>query len=131
MSRIESGSLKVNRKPEDIEDVIGSSILQVRRKYGNRAIRTIIPQGLPLVDLDFVLISQACANILDNAIKYSPPGAEVEVGVRTFGSELVVSGQPQAGAGDLARTIRAENRDGGGTVITISLPLRPEVEGLP
>lgn len=167
MSRIESGSLKVNRKPEDIEDVIGSSILQVRRKYGNRAIRTVIPQGLPLVDLDFVLISQACANILDNAIKYSPPEAEVEVGVRTFGSELVVSVLDR-GAGipeiDLGRVfdkfyrvqrpgrvpgtglglaiskgfveahggkVRAENRDGGGTVITISLPLRPEVEGLP
>ncbi|MGE5580043.1 MAG: ATP-binding protein [Bacillota bacterium] len=167
MSRIESGSLKVNHKPNDIQDIVGSSIQQVRRKHKKCIIKTEIPVGLPLLNVDFVLISQAFSNILDNAIKYSPAGEEIQVKVRASGRELQMSvldrgsGIPEA---DLNRVfakfyrvprsertpgtglglaiakgfieahggkIRAENREGGGTAIIVSLPLEPSREGQP
>lgn len=165
MSRIESRALKVNRKLEDIEDVIGSAVIQARRKAGNRRIVTGIPRGLPLVDLDYILISQACGNLLDNALKYSPADTNVEVTAWVEVDSLLISiadrgpGIPEEDLGriftkfyrvqrpervpgtglGLAITkgfveahggkVWAENRQGGGVVFTMSLPLQGSKEG--
>ena len=38
-----------------------------------------IPPELPEINIDFVLFMKALTNILDNAVKYSPPGTPIEI----------------------------------------------------
>jgi two-component system, OmpR family, sensor histidine kinase MprB len=42
-----------------------------------------------VVEADAVLVERAVSNLLDNAVKYSPPGAPIEVSVR--GGEVIVA----------------------------------------
>src|SRR5262249_45768214 len=55
-----------------------------------------------VVTADPMLLERAISNLLDNAVKYSPPGAPIEVTVR--GGEVVVADHgPGVAAEDLPR----------------------------
>jgi two-component system sensor histidine kinase KdpD len=64
-----------------------------------------VPVDLPPVELDYVEIDQVLTNLLENAVKYSPPGSAIEVGARVSDDMLVVEvrdrglGVPKADAG--------------------------------
>jgi len=90
MSRIEAGALRVTCQPCDVEDVIGSALERFGRRLEGRSISIIVPDGLPLIPLDFVLIVQVLVNVVDNALKYSPPDAPVEIGVDLVGAEVQI-----------------------------------------
>lgn len=87
ITRLESGALKLNLQPADMEDVIGSSLNQMRLILQNHPLKINLPAERPLVNIDFVLIEQVFINLLENAAKYSPPDTAIEISVQV---------QPQA-----------------------------------
>jgi len=82
VTRIEAGAMRVSRQPSDVEDMIGAALQQLGSRSDNRPIKTNIPAELPFVSVDFGLIVQVLVNILDNALKYSPPSSPVEISGR-------------------------------------------------
>ena len=50
-----------------------------------------VPADLPMVLIDFVPMTQALANLVDNALKYSPPESPVEIWAGVEGSEIRVT----------------------------------------
>ena len=84
MTRLEAGALKVKREPRDVQDVIGAALHQVGDRLGDRPVEIDIPADLPLVPLDFVLVVHVLVNLIDNALKYSPPGSPIQI--RTLAS---------------------------------------------
>jgi two-component system sensor histidine kinase KdpD len=50
-----------------------------------------IPRDLPLVRFDALLIERVLVNLLENAAKYTPPGARVTVAAEVIGDHLSVS----------------------------------------
>jgi len=91
MTRLEAGALKVTKEPCELQDVVGTVLLQLADRLGDRAVTTEIPPDLPLVPVDFVLIAQALANVLDNAIKYSPADLPIEITARVVSDQLEVT----------------------------------------
>ena len=159
MTRIEAGAMRLNCQPLGVDDLVGASLEQIGSRLGDRPVVINVPPDLPLVSMDFVLMLQVLVNIFDNAIKYSPPDAPIELCARTAGAFLEIEvadhgpGIPQE---DLQRVfekfyrvhrpesvsgtglglsickgileahggfIAAENRPGGGALITLALPL--------
>lgn len=88
MNRLESGALKLRIEPGDVEDLVGTALTQLGDAAQRRDIRVSVPATLPPVPVDFALVTQALVNLLDNALKYSPPGAPVDVRAQTAGGEL-------------------------------------------
>jgi len=82
MTRIESGAIKLNLEPGDIEDVIGTSLEQLGKRIAVHEVKVNIPADFPLIPMDFTLIVQVVVNILENAVKYSPKGSLIEVSAR-------------------------------------------------
>jgi len=160
MTRLEAGAVQVQAKPCDVQDVIGSALEQLEARKENRPIAVSVPSELPFVSMDFVLISRVLVNVIDNAIKYSPPSSPIEIEAHSTSGYVEIEvadrgiGIPKE---DLARIfdkfyrvqrpdnitgtglglsiskgiveahggfIAAENRPGGGTIITIALPLK-------
>jgi two-component system sensor histidine kinase KdpD len=57
-----------------------------------REVTTDLPASLPPLRIDSVLVGQVLVNILENAVKYSPPGSPLEVAVAPGDAgEVVVS----------------------------------------
>ncbi|MEA4910406.1 MAG: DUF4118 domain-containing protein, partial [Anaerolineaceae bacterium] len=79
MSRLESGAMKVRREPAEVQDWAGSALSQAAGRLQGHRVATHLPADLPLVPVDFVLMVQVLVNLLDNAVKYSPPGSLIEL----------------------------------------------------
>jgi len=73
MTRIEAGVIQPNKEPYELEELIGCALNALEQHIGSREIKVTMPEELPLVMIDIVLMTQVLINILDNALKYSPP----------------------------------------------------------
>jgi len=82
MTRLESGALRPKTSLTDLCDVIGTTLERARKILGNHKVDIDLAEGLPLLDLDAVLMEQVLFNLLDNAAKYAPPGSRIEVKAR-------------------------------------------------
>ena len=79
MTRIESGAIRLNLQPGDVQDVIGTALEQLGNRTAGHSIKVSVPDDFPLIPLDFTLMVQVVVNILENAVKYSPEGSLIEV----------------------------------------------------
>lgn len=91
MTRLESGALKVKREPADVLDLVGASLGQMESRLGERSLRMDMPDNLPILQVDFVLIVHVLNNLLDNALKYSPENSPLEVRARHSQGEVRIS----------------------------------------
>jgi two-component system, OmpR family, sensor histidine kinase KdpD len=90
MSRLESGAVKAHMEWYPLEEIIGAALARVGKAHQDRQILTRLPDNLPMVPVDDVLIEQVLVNLLDNAAKYSPSHTSIEVAARREDGAIVV-----------------------------------------
>lgn len=91
MARLQSGRIKLRREWQPLEEVVGAALRMLGNALADHPLSLDLPADLPLVAFDAVLVERVLGNLLENAAKYSPPGAPVALSARTSGGELVVS----------------------------------------
>ena len=77
MTRLESGAIQVHKEWQPLEEVVGAALTRLEAQLHERPLTTHLPADLLLVPLDSVLIEQVLINLLDNAVKYTPPGSPI------------------------------------------------------
>ena len=90
MSRLESGTVRLQTEWHPIDEVIGGALTRLDRLLAGRPVAINLPQDLPLVPLDGVLIEQVLINLVENAIKYTPPDSPIGVAARAEARNLIV-----------------------------------------
>jgi len=78
MSRIESGTLRVDSIAMDVQPVLQESIAQMAAHAPHHTLTASLPP-LPLAQADPRRVRQIMANLLNNAIKFSPEGTTITV----------------------------------------------------
>jgi two-component system sensor histidine kinase KdpD len=89
-SRIEAGAITLSRRPSEVQDLVGAALEQLGSRAGGRPINIDIPEDTPFISVDFGLIVQTLANILDNAMKYSPANSPIEIKARQLSQEVQI-----------------------------------------
>jgi len=79
MTRLEAGAIQLKKIPCDVQDLVGCALAPLEQRIGTRNIDVRIPAGLPLISMDNSLMIQVLVNLLDNALKYSPPDSSIEI----------------------------------------------------
>ncbi|HEX9091808.1 MAG TPA: ATP-binding protein, partial [Anaerolineales bacterium] len=90
ITRLEAGAMRIHREACDVQELIGSALEQTGTPLKNRQVKIEIPAKLPLVPLDFVLLSRVLVNVIDNALKYSPPDKPIEIKARISNHRLEI-----------------------------------------
>jgi two-component system, OmpR family, phosphate regulon sensor histidine kinase PhoR len=84
---IEMGSMAVEQSTFVLDELVHDSIARLGIE---RPVNASIPPGLTL-ETDRAKLVQALDNLLDNAVKFSPPGTAIDVEARVAGDEMVLS----------------------------------------
>ncbi len=82
MSRIESGAVQLQKREYVLQDVIGSVLRRMSARTRTHVVTTDISPGLSPVSLDYAAFEQIMANLVDNALKYSPADSPIEISAR-------------------------------------------------
>jgi len=91
MSRLEAGALGV--KPEAVEaiELVEAAVKRLSRRLSGHRISLDLPDDLPLVLVDPLLLEQAIVNLLDNAAKYAPLGSCIRVSARAVEKKILLT----------------------------------------
>ena len=76
LSRIESGAVQPRADWCDLHDVVASAAAHAPSEH---PIEFALPADLPLVRADAAQLERVFSNLIENAIKFSPPGAPVRI----------------------------------------------------
>jgi two-component system sensor histidine kinase KdpD len=90
MTKLEAGAVRLQKELHHPGEVIGSAIARMEEKLKGRTLTTEIPESLPLVPMDPLLIEQVLVNLLDNVVKYTPSDSPVDILVLVDQKELTV-----------------------------------------
>lgn len=89
MTRLESG-VELRRDDYPLEEIVGAVLQRMERRLARRQVVTSLPENLPLVYVDDVLLGQLLVNLLENAAKYTPEDAPIELEAEATGDAVTL-----------------------------------------
>lgn len=89
MTRIEAGAVDLQLAAVPVGDLVEEAVAALGAAAPE--VRASLPDDLPPVEVDQVLMVQVLANLLQNAGRHSPEGVPVEVGAAGAGPQVVLT----------------------------------------
>ena len=79
VSRLEGGRMNLHISTELVDEVVAEALRHINRKSAEYHLHVQSSEEYLLAKIDAKLIVQVLINIVDNAIKYTPPGSEIDI----------------------------------------------------
>lgn len=89
MTRIQAGALEVRRERAPLADLVAGALEILGPSLAPGRVTVFIPDDLPAVEADPILIRQVLVNLIDNAARYSPEDGPVVVTATAPGADRV------------------------------------------
>lgn len=91
MTRIESGALQVQKEWCDIRDLFNTVRANLQNELASHTVTISIQNGMPLIELDAVLIEQAISNLAINSTQYSPENTAIAMNATYDAQNLFIT----------------------------------------
>ncbi len=91
MSRIEDGALRPEKEWYHLAELIHDVVGRMHPLLQGRILRADIPDDLPPVELDYLQMDQVLTNLLENALRYTPPASPIDIRVQDTKGNVVIS----------------------------------------
>lgn len=79
MAKLSTGKIAIHQDWNTLEEIIGSALIRLEKNLHHRIVNTDLPENLPLIWVDSVLFEQVIVNLIENAIKYTPPSTPIDI----------------------------------------------------
>jgi two-component system sensor histidine kinase KdpD len=80
MARLQSGRVELNLQWQPLDEVVVGALKTLEHAFAEHHIRVSLDENLPLVKIDSVLMERVIYNLLENSVKYTPSGSQIEIG---------------------------------------------------
>jgi two-component system, OmpR family, sensor histidine kinase KdpD len=114
LSRLQAGELPLRSGPADVTDVVAHALASLGPPAAD--IKVVIPADTPLAVADPALLERVMANLLSNAIRYSPADSPATVTASALGDRVelrVIDQGPGVSQTDRDRIVAPFQRQGG------------------
>ena len=92
MARLQSGQVTLRHDWQSVEELVGSALRAVDpAQLAQHPLHIDLPADFPLVRADAVLLERVLVNLLDNALKFTPPGTPLGVRAQVQGAEALLT----------------------------------------
>jgi len=91
MAQLDAGMFQLDLKPHSIQDALQPALEDAKSPLENHPVEVLAAADLPKVRMDAQRIREVLMHLLENAGKYSGPGAPVKVTAEVKGNRLVIS----------------------------------------
>lgn len=89
VTRIENGAMKITLQPEMAEDVLDACLAHMKRHLGDHKLEIRLKDDMLMARMDAKLIIQVLINLMDNAVRHTPPGSDIFLTVYGENSRVV------------------------------------------
>ena len=90
LARLDAAPLQIKKDWESLQEILGSVLAKARQRHPQRGMVVTVPEGLPLIYCDAILLVQLFDNLVENAIKYSPNDTPIEIQAKASAKTLEV-----------------------------------------
>lgn len=90
-TRLEAGGVRLRTEWTSVEELVGLALGPLRERIGDRPLLVDLDPGDLLIAADTSLLPQAIQNLVDNALRYSPPGSPVTIQATRVDGDLLLS----------------------------------------
>lgn len=106
MAQLDAKEVKLEIAPHQIREAIDQALEDSKQVLSGHPVEVRLPDRLPQALMDVTWIKKVLQHLLENAAKYSPPGAAIFVSSETRNSRLITSVADRgAGIDDLERSM--------------------------
>jgi len=91
LTRLEAGALHLQQGWYDPTEILTRVLDRLEHDLRDRRLDLDLPADLPLIPVDYIHLEQILWNILQNALKYSPPGSPLFIAARVTAPWLDIS----------------------------------------
>ena len=79
VTRLESGTVRLRKQQVPLEEVVGSALERLEKRLESRKVTVDIPENMPLVPMDAILMEQVFINLMENGFRYTPLESPLEI----------------------------------------------------
>ncbi|MFO1418673.1 MAG: sensor histidine kinase KdpD [Methylotetracoccus sp.] len=79
MARLDSGAIRLNKEWHPLDEVVGTVLTRLQRSLLGRVVEVALPTEIPMIHADAVMIEQVLANLIENAVRHTPPGSPISL----------------------------------------------------
>ncbi|MGH2562283.1 MAG: ATP-binding protein [Thermomicrobiales bacterium] len=98
LSRIEGGAFRPDKEWYDVAELVADVAGRLANRADQHDLTTDVEPDLPLACFDYVELAQVLVNLVENAVKYTPPGTAIALSARRIG-EAIAFGVMDRGPG--------------------------------
>jgi two-component system sensor histidine kinase KdpD len=90
MARLNSGPVILHRDWEALEELVGVALKRLRRELKDHVVGVQIGDDFPLLWVAGDLVELVLVNLLENAVRYTPPGSRIEIAADRCGERAEI-----------------------------------------
>lgn len=91
MARLQAGRVRLRQEWQPLEDVVGAALQTLSLALVGHRVSVDLPEHLPLLCIDAVLMERVLCNVLENAAKYAPAGTAIRLAAAVVGQHVEIT----------------------------------------
>jgi two-component system sensor histidine kinase KdpD len=108
-TRLDTGTIDLKREWTTVEEIVGAGLARHREGLAARPFLVRVRPDLPMIRVDNAMMPQVVHNLVENALRYTPPGTRIEVSAWATDTSVVVKVAdegPGLGEGEAGRVFQ-------------------------